>query len=59
MRKVVFLDRDGVVNEEVDYLFKPEETILTDNIAEAVKLIHKSGRCEPAVFIMPFFAKTS
>ena len=44
MRKVVFLDRDGVVNEEVDYLFKPEETILTATIAEAVKLIHKSGR---------------
>ena len=44
MKKAVFLDRDGVVTEEVDYLYRPEDTLLTATIADAVKLIHRNGR---------------
>lgn len=43
MRKAVFLDRDGVVNEEVDYLHRPEDVILTPGLAEAVRKIHEAG----------------
>ena len=41
--KACFLDRDGVVNVEVDYLHEPEKTVLENGIAEAVKAIHAHG----------------
>ena len=43
MQKAIFLDRDGVVNEEVDYLHRPEDVILTPGLAEAVRKIHAAG----------------
>ena len=43
MNKAFFLDRDGVVNVEVDYLHEPEKTVLENGIAEAVKAIHAHG----------------
>lgn len=36
MRPAVFLDRDGTLNEEVDYLHKPEELALIPGAAAAV-----------------------
>lgn len=41
--KACFLDRDGVVNVEVDYLHEPEKTILESGIVEALKAIHQHG----------------
>ena len=42
-RKACFLDRDGVVNVEVDYLHEPEKTVLERNIVQALQTIHKHG----------------
>ena len=36
MRKAVFLDRDGVINVEVDYLHRPEDVVLIDGLPEAI-----------------------
>ena len=38
-----FLDRDGVINEEVNYLHEPEKTVLVPGVAEALNLIHQHG----------------
>ncbi len=43
MRKACFLDRDGVINVEVNYLHTPEETVLIPGTAEALRLLHKAG----------------
>ena len=43
MKKAFFLDRDGVINEEVSYLHEPDKTVLLPKVAEAVKLIHSLG----------------
>ncbi len=43
MRKAIFLDRDGVVNEEVDFLHRPEDVILIPGLGEAIGKIHAAG----------------
>ena len=43
MRRAIFLDRDGVVNEEVDVLHRPEDVILIPGLGEAVGKIHAAG----------------
>lgn len=41
-QKAIFLDRDGVINEEVNFLYRPEQIKLIDGSAEAVKKINDS-----------------
>jgi D,D-heptose 1,7-bisphosphate phosphatase len=41
-QRAIFLDRDGVINEEVSYLYRPEQLELIDGSAEAVKKINNS-----------------
>jgi len=41
MNKAIFLDRDGVINEEVDLLNKPEQLKLIKGSADAIKLLNK------------------
>ncbi len=43
MRKAFFIDRDGVVNVEVDYLHRPEDVILIGGLGEALGRIHRAG----------------
>ena len=43
MRKAVFLDRDGVLIEQVAYLSRPEQAALIPGVVEALKLIHRHG----------------
>ena len=43
MRKAVFLDRDGTVNVEVDYLHRPEDVVLIPGTAEALRKLHEAG----------------
>lgn len=37
MRKALFLDRDGVINKEINYLYKKEDFIFIDGIFDLVK----------------------
>ncbi|MBN1364209.1 MAG: D-glycero-beta-D-manno-heptose 1,7-bisphosphate 7-phosphatase [Syntrophaceae bacterium] len=41
-QKAIFLDRDGVINEEVNYLHKAEQLKMIEDSAEAVKKINES-----------------
>lgn len=41
--KAVFLDRDGVINEEVNYLCRPEDFRLISGAAAAIRLLRKHG----------------
>ncbi|MFA6658397.1 MAG: D-glycero-beta-D-manno-heptose 1,7-bisphosphate 7-phosphatase [Victivallaceae bacterium] len=43
MNKACFLDRDGVVNEEVNYLSDPDKVVILPGIAEALKLLKAHG----------------
>ena len=43
MNKVVFLDRDGTINVEVDYLHKKEDFKFEENADKAIKIINDLG----------------
>jgi len=41
--KAIFLDRDGVINKEVNYLHKIEDFEFTENCIEALKILQSNG----------------
>lgn len=43
MDKIVFLDRDGTINVEKNYLYKPEEFVFIPDAPEAIKLFNDNG----------------
>jgi len=43
VRRAVFLDRDGTINEEVDYLDDPDRLRLIPGAAEAIRLLNEAG----------------
>ena len=43
MKKAVFLDRDGVIIEQVAYLSRPEQAVLIPGAVEALEIIHRHG----------------
>lgn len=43
MNKAIFLDRDGVINKEVDYLSEPEDLELINGVIEALSIFQKLG----------------
>lgn len=43
MRRAVFLDRDGTINEEREYLWRVEEFSLITGAAEAIRLLKGAG----------------
>jgi D-glycero-D-manno-heptose 1,7-bisphosphate phosphatase len=43
VRRVVFLDRDGTINEEVGYLDDPHHLCLIPGAAEAIRLLNDAG----------------
>jgi D-glycero-D-manno-heptose 1,7-bisphosphate phosphatase len=43
LRPAVFLDRDGTINEEVDYLHKPEQLMLISGAAQAIAKLNVRG----------------
>jgi D-glycero-D-manno-heptose 1,7-bisphosphate phosphatase len=43
MRRAVFLDRDGTINVEKDYLYRIEEFEFIDGSVEAIKLLNEAG----------------
>lgn len=42
-RKTIFLDRDGTINEEVNYLYKKEDLKLIKHAADAIALFNEAG----------------
>lgn len=42
-QKTVFLDRDGTINVEKNYLYKPEDFQFIENAPEAIALLKKHG----------------
>lgn len=43
MEKVVFLDRDGTLNEEVEYLHRPEDLRLLPGVEEGLSELKRQG----------------
>ncbi len=43
MDKIVFLDRDGTINKEVNYLHRPEDLQFLPGAAEAMKALKDAG----------------
>lgn len=43
MDKVVFLDRDGTINREVTYLYRPEDLEILPGVAQAIRLLREEG----------------
>lgn len=43
MNKAIFLDRDGVINKEIGFVFRVEDFILTNDIMESLKKFQDAG----------------
>jgi len=43
MNKAVFLDRDGTINEEVNYLSDPKDLKLLPGVAEAIRMFNEAN----------------
>lgn len=56
-RKAVFLDRDGVINYEVNLLHSPEDMKLIPGAAEAIRIINKKGYLAVVVTNQPVIAR--
>lgn len=56
-QKAVFLDRDGTINKYVGFLTKPEQFELIPGVADAIKLINKSGYLAIVVTNQPVIAR--
>ena len=55
--KYIILDRDGVINKEVDSLCKIEDFELIHNSAKAIKMINKSEYLAEVVTNQPVIAR--
>lgn len=56
-QKAIFLDRDGTINKYMGFLRKIEDFELTDDAAEAIKLINASGYLAIVVTNQPVIAR--
>lgn len=57
MQKAVFLDRDGVLNEEVDQLSDPEELVLLPESQRGLSLLNRSAYLSIVITNQPMVAK--
>ena len=56
-QKAIFLDRDGTINKMVGFVTKPEQFVLIEGAAEAIKAINKSGYLAIVVTNQPVIAR--
>ena len=56
-QKAIFLDRDGTINKYVGFLTKPEQFELLPGVADAIKMINKSGYLAVVVTNQPVIAR--
>ena len=43
MDRIVFLDRDGTINEEVEYLHRPEDLVILPGVPKALRRLREQG----------------
>jgi len=43
MERIIFLDRDGTLNEEVNYLYRKEDLRILDGVPQAIRLWKQQG----------------
>ena len=43
MDKIIFLDRDGTINEEVEYLYKTSDLVIIPGVPAALKRLKENG----------------
>ena len=43
MDRVIFLDRDGTINEEVEYLHRPEDLRFLPGVGDAIRRLRENG----------------
>lgn len=43
LRRAVFLDRDGTINEEKNYLHRPEDFVFIPGVPEAIRRLNEAG----------------
>lgn len=56
-QQAVFLDRDGVINQERGHISKVEDMVLLPGVAKAIKKINKSGMLAVVVTNQPVVAR--
>lgn len=56
-QKAIFLDRDGVINKEIDNLTNIDDFVLINNVSDAVKKINKSEFLSIVITNQPVIAK--
>ena len=56
-QKAIFLARDGTINKYVGFLTKPDDFELIEGVAEAVRMINKSGYLAIVVTNQPVIAR--
>jgi histidinol-phosphate phosphatase family protein len=57
LRTAVFLDRDGTINSEVNYLTSPDQLELIDGVAKGIKRLNRSGTLAVVVTNQPVIAR--
>lgn len=57
MRKAVFLDRDGVINEEVEYLHTIQDLRVISGVAEGIHKLNKEGFLVIVITNQPVIAR--
>lgn len=57
MKKAVFLDRDGVINQEVGYISSLEEFKLINGVSDAIRLLNLAGYLTVIITNQPVIAR--
>jgi D,D-heptose 1,7-bisphosphate phosphatase len=56
-QKCVFLDRDGTINKFCNFITKPEDFVLIEGVAEAIKVINRLGYLAIVITNQPVIAR--
>lgn len=57
LQKAVFLDRDGVIIQQVDFLIKPKQLKLLPNVGKVIKLLNHFGFLVVVITNQPVVAR--
>lgn len=57
MKRAIFLDRDGVLNEENGFVFKKEDFFILPGVVEALKILKEKGYFLIAITNQPAIAR--